>query len=511
MQNPMCKFPVYNSRQFGEWDRYTISKRYTSGLELMEKACTVFANWFLQKFPDRNIPLVFLCGKGNNGGDALGIARILAYEGYEKIDIWYLEADQAHCSQDFMSNWNRLPNINPISRSAIDSVSLPGLFENAILIDGLFGTGIRFPLSEYYRSIINQVNQTKFSKVIAIDLPSGLDPDLLQQASDVITADYTFTFQQAKRSFLFEENGQYCGEVHCGDIELDDSYSPEIEPVECFIKAPSIKHLIKTPDKFTHKHRRGSVCVLAGSLKYPGAALLVSRSAYKTGSGLVYLLDNGALNSGYLHTTPEIIPVSYEAIFQNAQKGQYGDTFIIGSGLDRTADARDLVKWSSENTCNFQLVMDADALNIIAESKLVIPPGTIITPHAGEFDRLFGNHENSFDRLETATKMAIKYSIIIVLKGPYTRVIDTEGRVYFNTSGNAGLSKAGTGDVLAGIIGSLLGQNYPAIIAAIAGVYIHGLAADLAVRSGIHPISLMASDVIEFISGAYHSLDSLDC
>ena len=388
-----------------------------------------------------------------------------------------------------------------------------------MVIDALLGTGYKPSpgrADTVTRELICALNQSGHC-IIAIDLPSGLSPDSLPEKAvsdtDIIRASCTISFQAYKRSFLHPESGRYTGKVHILDIGLSPSFA-STETSAFFATDATVAAQIYRPrsqNPFGHKGSFGTIMLAGGSYGKIGAIALSARAALRSGAGKVFIL---APKCGY-----EILQTSLpEAMFEPAGESYIADirpikgaTAGIGPGMDTHPESVQALKTFLENSRE-PLVLDADALNILAAHPAdmfpLIPENSIITPHPGEFLRLFGESEDSMQQAATACKQAKKRRIIIVLKGHYTCVCTPDGHIHYNLSGNAGMATAGSGDVLTGIITALLGQGYLSQDAAILGVYLHGLAGDIYARKQAQE-SLMAQDLIDCLPQAFRKLKNI--
>ena len=326
---------------------------------------------------------------------------------------------------------------------------------------------------------------------------------------DVVHADLTLTFQTPRLSFFFEENEQCVGEWKILDIDLDESAIRKTQADFTLVEARNVRPLLRPRRNFTGKRDYGSALIMAGSLGMMGAAVMCARATLRCGAGLA-TVHSARCGMPVLQTAvPEAMfePDSNESFISDMSVHHNHQVVMAGSGIgtrERTANAlADLLK-----KVKSPLVLDADALNCIAqhpEMLQLLPPQTVITPHQGEFDRLFGEQQTAEQRLKKAIEMAQYYNIIIVLKSHHTAIVRPTGRVYFNSSGNPGMATAGAGDVLTGVIGAFIAQGYRPDLAATIGVYIHGLAGDLA-ASEIGQFGVIASDISDHLGRAINKV-----
>jgi ADP-dependent NAD(P)H-hydrate dehydratase / NAD(P)H-hydrate epimerase len=495
---------IYNTRQIKEWDNFTIANEPIKSIDLMERAAQRCAQWILaQNWLNKTFKII--CGKGNNGGDGLAIARMLSENGY-KTEIYILEFGRLG-TDDFQINLQRLHQ----SYKGIYFIQSPQMFPQIstedIVIDALFGSGLNKPLEGITVELVNHINKSG-ATIISIDAPSGLYIDHSSTGNTSIKANITLTFQTMKLAYLMAENLQYTGIVQVLDIGLAPNFSEEsnFEIVEL----PLIRKIYKPRPEFAHKGTFGHSLVIGGSYGKIGAVVLCSRAALRSGAGLVSVLSPACGYNIIQTAVPEAMTITgdqkYLAGFQALDFEKY-DVIGIGPGLGTEEETQQAVKNLVFNY-NKPLVIDADALNCLALHKDLLnnlPPYTIITPHPKEFERLFGKGASDFERADLAITKARELKIIIILKGHYSLIAMPDGTSYFNSTGNPGLATGGTGDVLTGILTSLVGQKYHPTEAALLGVYIHGLAGDIAAENNSME-ALIAGDLISNLGSAFKRL-----
>ncbi|EJL72714.1 bifunctional ADP-dependent NAD(P)H-hydrate dehydratase/NAD(P)H-hydrate epimerase [Chryseobacterium populi] len=495
---------IFTAEQIRQCDQYTISNEPVSSIQLMERAAQACADWIAENCKDYKTMAVF-CGLGNNGGDGFAIARMLYLKGFE-VDI-FINGPKTKFSEDAEINLKRLKEFSGISIINFDETH--HYRSKTVIIDALFGTGLSRPLDAGYKDIINELN-LKNSLKISIDIPSGLFPDQITAEDSVIfKADYTLSFQFWKRSFLHPETGIYAGKVVVLDIDLNEEYISGTETDYFVIDDEVVGKIFRPRQEFSHKGTHGKATMVAGSYGKIGAAVLSTRAALKAGAGLTFTL---APRCGYeiLQTScPEAMFVVGGEKYINSFEIDENSACGIGPGLGTDPETgKNLLQFLKDYSK--PLILDADALNIISENKKnlkLIPQKSIITPHPKEFERLFGAAQNSFERLELARKKAAEFNIYIVLKDHHTQIITPEGKVYYNITGNAGLAKGGSGDILTGIITSLLAQGYTEEYAAVFGVWIHGKAADFAAEK-YSKESMLPTDVINELGNVFEEINT---
>ncbi|HLK29316.1 MAG TPA: NAD(P)H-hydrate dehydratase [Puia sp.] len=497
---------ILSAEQIHAWDQFTIANEPISSIDLMERAATKCFEWLQDNGYGYSSFTVF-CGKGNNGGDGLAIARMLS----EKecfVTVYILEFGHKG-TEDFQANLAALHktsvNINFIQTEE----NIHPIPENDMVIDALFGSGLNRPLTGITEKLVNHINQSG-NTVISIDIASGLFVDKSSKGNTVIHASHTLSFQCYKPAFLVAENGLSIGEVHILDIGLHQDYLTEIKPDSTLVDKKIIQQIFKPRNKFAHKGNFGHALLLAGSHGKMGAAVLAAKACLRSGVGLLTCHVPGCGYEIMQTSIPEaMITVDDDENIITGIKEELSKYTVIGIGPGISTDAR--TKFLLETILHQYkkpIVIDADALNIISSDKKLldlIPENSIITPHPKEFERLFGKCENDFERIESARRNSKKYKIIIVLKGHNTFIALPDGKGYFNNTGNAGMAKGGSGDVLTGMVAGFLVQEYLPSEAAILSVYMHGLAGDFA-ATYFSQQSMLASDIIHCVSEAFLSL-----
>lgn len=489
---------IFNSQALAELDRATCEAQDIDSIQLMERAAEAVSLEIISRFMPRQRIVVF-AGPGNNGGDALAVARLLIEQGYRKVEIFLFNVS-GKLSHDCDEERKKLITIEGIDFTEVRrEFTPPYLDSNDVVVDGLFGSGLRMPLQGGFKSVAQLINDSG-AFVVSIDVPSGLfgEWNAGSVMRDKVHADLTLAIQLPRLAFFFEDNAEIVGEWKLLDIDLDKTRIREMQADYIFVDERSIRSLLKPRDIFTGKRDYGSVMLFAGSLGMMGAAVMCARAILRSGAGLA-TVHSASCGMPVLQTA---VP---EAMFEPDRKDHFisdmtlhheHQAVAVGPGIgtrDETINALEaLIKINTT-----PMVLDADALNCIARRPALLqllPAATIITPHAGEFDRLFGECSGAEQRLTKAIEAAKRYNIIIVLKGHYTAVVRPTGRVYFNSTGNPGMATAGAGDVLTGVIAALLAQGYRPEHAATLGAYLHGLAGDLAAAE-LGETGLTASDI----------------
>ncbi len=498
---------ILTAEQIRAWDQFTIEQEPVPSIELMERAASKCFGWL-----EENIGLIYpfaiFCGKGNNGGDGLAIARMLAGRGCT-VSVFILEFGHKG-TEDFQANLAKLHQFPSVSILFIQEEShFPGLSKETIVIDALFGSGLTRPLDGITEKLVEHINNTG-CKVISIDIPSGMPVDNSSKGNTIIKASYTLSFQCYKQAFLVAENARFMGEVVILDIGLAPAYLTRVDAKYELIDDQIISSVYKPRNKFGHKGNFGHALIIAGSYGKMGAAVLSSKACLRTGAGLVTCFIP---KCGY-ETMQTAIPEAMVMTDANSSiltkmdddVSKY-DSIGIGPGLGTASETRTAIK-ELLTVSKKPFVIDADALNGLSMEKKIpsLPPGSVLTPHPKEFERLFGECKNDFERLDKALANAELLNCLIIVKGHYSFIACPGGKGYFNSTGNAGMATAGSGDVLTGMITSLLAQGYSSEQAAILGVYLHGCAGDLAAKQ-LSAEAMIAGDIIDYIGNAFKQLE----
>jgi len=361
--------------------------------------------------------------------------------------------------------------------------------------------------------LIKTINESG-AITVSIDVPSGLagEDNSGNNPDGIVKADYTLTLQFPKLAMLLPDFGPYCGKVETLDIGLHPKALKDFQSSYYYTSGEEIALMIKPRAKFSQKWDYGSALLIAGSAGKAGAALLGARAAMRSGVGLLtvhlpkecYKIVQTEVPEAMCSVDPS------DKIFTRLPSRTSFTAIGAGPGIGtdpQTEKAlRELLVSKPE-----RLVLDADALNLISSDREMIemlPKGTIITPHIKEFERLAGKLHNSYERMNFQRELSIRHSIVVVLKGAHTCITLPDGTIHFNSTGNPGMSTAGSGDVLTGILLSLLAQGYPPEEAALAGVYLHGLSGDLA-ASEIGEVSLIAGDIVDYLPDAFRLLSGM--
>ncbi|MGD0581522.1 MAG: NAD(P)H-hydrate dehydratase [Bacteroidales bacterium] len=496
---------IFTGSQIREIDRYTIENEPVRSADLMERAAGKLFEWIIARYSKRRRFLVF-AGPGNNGGDGLVLARLLGDSGY-MTEVYYVRFSAGE-SDDWKINMERLQKAAICKVFIISSPDqIPVTLADDIIIDAILGSGLTRPVEGLAESVIKKINESA-CEVIAVDIPSGLPGEDTGSAAreSIVNANQTLSFQFPKLSFMFSDSFQFVGDWHILPIGLHPDAIRETATPYYYIEENDVIPLIRQRNKFDHKGTFGHGLLVAGSANKAGAAVLASRAALRTGIGLVTCRTPAACCAVIQSALPEAMVSSDSDRNIITSVPDPDDFSAVGAGPGLGTDTKTAKAFRQLlEKCSKPLVIDADALNILGQHKdwfSLLKPATILTPHPKEFERLAGKTSGCYQRLMLQISLSVRYQCIIILKGAHSSITLPDGKVYFNSTGNPGMATAGSGDVLTGIILSLLAQGYKPADAAVAGVYIHGMAGDLAAQK-IGQESVIASDITENIGDVY--------
>ncbi len=496
---------ILTCTQQKEADAYTIAENNIPSINLMEKAAMLIADEISRRW-DKSHRIVVFAGSGNNGGDAVAVARLLFTKKYE-VEV-YLFNIKGTLSEDCMTNVQRLQECGFTAYHEVSSsFEPPKLAAADVVVDGLFGSGLNKPLNGGFALLVKYINASS-AQVVSIDLPSGLmgEDNSNNIRTNIIRANLTLSIQLPKLSFFFPENEDIVGEWKLLDIGISNEFIGKTDTPYTITEAAEMQALVRPRRRFAYKNDFGHALLIAGSDGMAGASILAARACLRSGVGLL-TVHAPVCNHDILQTA---VP---EAMVQNDVHERYfaGPTDLdnyqavaIGPGLGMEEDTA-LATFDQVGDCFIPLVLDADAINLFGlhrNSLNRIPKRSILTPHIGELERIIGRCGDSFVRLVKAKELATYLQSYIVLKGAYTVVITPEGHFYFNPTGNPGMATGGSGDVLTGVILALLAQGYPPEHAARLGVYVHGLAGDIACRNK-GEIGMTAGDIADALPEAW--------
>ncbi len=505
---------LFTAKQIREWDEFTINEAPITSIDLMEKAAGTASLWimeYLSSLPKKIAhPIIIFCGKGNNGGDGLVIARHLLLA---KVEVKVFILDSGHTGKpDFENNLARLKELAATIHIIRSVADFPSLLHTTLIIDCLFGTGLNKPLNGLAATLVQHINQTKLP-VIAIDIPSGMFADTSSLGQTMIKASNTLSFQNYKLAFMLPENENYFGELNILPIGLHTEYDKNTSTPYQLIDRAIIQKIYKPRKAFAHKGNFGHALIMAGSHGKMGAAVLAAKACLRSGAGLLTMLVPPIGNDIIQITVPEAMVLTdlEESIHHYKAIGigpGIGNSDLVLDKLQRVLFYLKNNITENENPFNPTLILDADALNLCAANPDLLdllPSDSILTPHVKEFERLFGKCDSDWDRIELALTKANKYHCYILLKGHHSFIACPNGNGYFNNTGNAGMATAGSGDTLTGILSGLAAQGYSSLETCLLGAHLHGLAGDIAAEQ-LSMEAMLASDIIAHLGDAYSGL-----
>ena len=498
---------IFTSAQIHELDNYTIEHEPIKSIDLMERAAKALTRAITLRWPQR-VPVVTFAGPGNNGGDALAVSRMLTEQGYQVHT--FLFNISGHLSADCAENKRRILDNKKTKNSFVEvtqEFDPPQLGKGMLVIDGLFGSGLNKPLNGGFASLVKYINASS-AEVVSIDMPSGLmtEDNTYNVRANIIHADLTLTLGHKKLAMLFAENQPFIGELDVLDINLSREGIDKIEAHYTLTEEEDVRRLMLSRSPFAHKGSMGHALIIAGSYGMAGAAILATEACLRSGAGKV-ICHAPRKNVPILQASvPEaVLQIDHEeTTFSEAVDTEDFQAVGIGPGLGQTEQtAVAIIAQIRRTQC--PLVCDADAINILANHRAwmqQLPKDIILTPHPKEFDRLEGRSADSFEQLSKARDLSQRISAYIILKGHHSALCCPDGHIVFNTTGNAGMATAGSGDVLTGILTGLLARGYSQRDACIVGMYLHGLAGDIAARE-LGEESLIARDIIRCLPKAF--------
>ena len=479
---------IFTAENIRSIDRYTIEEEGVSSMELIHRAAMGVAGEILSNFPPSK-PTIIFAGSGNNGADALIVGKILIENGFRPHILLFnfngnsLSRDCAAAKRELLS----LPDVH--LTEIIDRANIPCIEAHHLVIDGMFGTGLNNPLAGGFTTLVQNISDSG-ATIISIDVPSGMFSDWNHsvRSRNVIHATTTLAIQFPRIAFFLADNAPLVGDWKVINIDLSQKAIDDTPTKYYYVEREEVACILRPRKPFSSKADYGQALLIAGCYGMMGAAVMAARGAIRAGVGKLTVHSPRCGFEIVQSQVPEALfsPDQHEHVISDMiPRFSNYDAIGVGPGIggnDATRGALDsLIKnWKKP------MVLDADALNIIARNLPLldhIPPLSILTPHAGEFDRLFGAQSSAEARLLKAIEVAKKHHIIIVLKGHYTATVRPDGRVFFNSSGTPALATAGSGDVLTGIITGLLAQKYKPEVAAVVGVYIHGVAGQIAAET----------------------------
>ncbi|PIU54654.1 MAG: bifunctional ADP-dependent NAD(P)H-hydrate dehydratase/NAD(P)H-hydrate epimerase [Deltaproteobacteria bacterium CG07_land_8_20_14_0_80_38_7] len=511
---------LVTAQQMQEADHAATKEFGIQSLSLMERAGNGVANFVKNHFKPSQGAISIIAGKGNNGGDGLVAARLLLEMGYEVLV--FLTSPAHELSPDSYVNWERLvllsPKYSEIKEVSELSLQYPHFLRSACIIDAIFGTGLSKDVRSPYREIIDLVNNLHVP-ILSCDLPSGLSSDTGMPIGTAIKARWTLTFGLPKVGLFVGKGPDFSGHVKIIDIGIPQQVINKVDSKIFLIDKTYFSHFLKQRDKHSHKGNYGHVVVIAGADEKLGAGYLSAMAALRSGAGLVtYCLPEKSFTK-FDARYPEIMPIGLpdkgrghlhpDALETALDICKDKSAVVIGPAIGTHPDTKAfIIEFIKRIHC--PLVIDADGLNLISDQINIIDnrtSETILTPHPGEMERLINKEEikKQGNRIPLAYKFATKHKVNLVLKGHRTIVVSSNGETYINLTGNAAMATAGMGDALTGIIAGFIAQKMPVDLAAVAGVFLHGLAGDIA-AARIGGRGVITSDVIKIFPEAIQQI-----
>ncbi len=504
---------LFTTDKIRQADAYTIKNEPIASVDLMERAALQLNKWITSRFKSTD-PFKIFIGPGNNGGDAWALARLLWIAGFQNISVFLLHISNK-LSPDSEINRRRLQDLTPDIISLVSSTNdIPKIAKDDVIIDGLFGSGLSRPLEGLAAQMVNYLNKSVSRVVIAIDIPSGLfgEDNSKNIEENILHADITLTFQFPKLSFFFAEHEKFVGEWIVLPIGLHPGFIQNEETIYHYAVQEDISTLLRKRTTFSHKGTYGHGLLIAGSFGMMGAAVLAARAAIRGGLGLLTThIPRSVVEIMQISVPESLISIDdSDMIFTESPVPDKFSAVAIGPGLNQKSNSKKgLIKLLGD--VKVPLIIDADGLNLLSTLdnwKEYLPKNTILTPHPKEYERLFGSNSNSYFRLKQQISMSVEHQCVIVLKGAYTCISSPDGNVWFNTTGNPGMAKGGSGDILTGLLLGLLAQGYSPAEASRLGVFVHGMAGDMASQQ-MGEYGLIPSDIADNIGKAFCVLEKI--
>ena len=498
---------ILSRSQVLELENEVINKLDISSVNLISLAADAFVKYFIDAKYDINNRILIYAGSGKNGADAVEIAKRLVIKGFI-IKLILIETSSEPCIELIICSADLPLSIDyeHVSRIGLREHIIP---EHSILIDGIFGTGLNRHLEENLEGLILQLNMYSSIK-IAIDIPTGIFADSVSKGVS-LTCDHTVALGTLKMAYFLDQKENKIGQLSLAPIAPFNRFLKDIQTDFEYINSEFVRKLLKPYNRLNHKYNAGSCLIVGGTFGKAGCILLAGKAALRTGCGLVTLHVPGNSVSFLQGAFPEALidpDINPNEVTRCSIPPKI-NSIAIGPGMGLTSVQSELLKNILKETLEVPKVIDADALTLLSQLdqwEKLIPLNSIITPHQGEFDRLFGTFNNHIERIHFMKEFSFENKIVIVLKGADTVISAPSGKIYFNNTANSGMATGGAGDVLTGMIASLLAQGYDTIDAAKIGVFLHGTAGNIA-KEKFGFRSLIASDIIDNIGQAYLTLD----
>ncbi len=501
---------ILDAESIREAERKTIENESIRSWDLMERAARRCYEWIRRHHP-RMRAITFFCGLGNNGGDGLAMARMFCENGVSTrvVQVKYSDEMTLDCQTNLEKI--RLLDISITTIHEGDDLSKLSI-ESGITVDCIWGLGLSRAVKGYWGDLIDCIS-AQAGEIISIDMPSGLFGNRpTPEGGKVIRADVVLTFQVPKLALLLPDNAKCARRWHVVDIGLDRAYLDRAKTKAYCVTRSAIAKVYRPREKFSHKGTYGHALLIGGSCGKMGAISLSTMACLRVGSGLT-TAHVPELGYDIVQTrVPEAMCTMGKGHAHLVGLGPIGKPSAvgIGPGLGTHREVGDVLLALFQGV-DCPVVVDADAINALAahpDLLAYLPENAILTPHYREFQRLAGTWRDDFEKLQMLRAFAESHSCIVVYKGAHTIVVNTDGDLFFNSTGNPGMATGGTGDVLTGMLCGLLAQGYSPLSAALMGVYLHGSAADLALQSQSQE-SLIATDLIACIGDAFKSVGFL--
>ena len=497
---------IFSAKQIYAADKFTIKKQGITSDALMERSAIQIFNWLHMRMQGAPVKIHLFCGIGNNGGDGVALARHLQEHGYT-IAVYVVNFSKTR-STDFLLNLERLKERKVWPEFLDSECEFPEIGRDDIIVDAIFGIGMNRPVDAWVVKLMQHMHASE-AFILSVDIPSGLFTDTgVQDPDAIIKANFVLSFQAPKLIFFLPETGIYVNQWEVLDIGLDPEYLTTTETDYELIGKNEVLPIYMPREKFAHKGTYGHALVIGGSKGKIGAVHLAAKACLSSGAGLVtsYVPECGVLP---LQTNLPEAMVLTDVGTDTLTKIEYDiDPTITAVGVGM-GQGQETVKAFSTflEKANSPLVIDADAINILASNKTLLkklPKESVLTPHPKELARLVGKWKDDFEKLKKTRAFSKKYDCILVIKGAHSIVV-YNGKGYVNTTGNPGMATAGSGDVLTGMIAGLISQGYDTLNATVFAVYLHGRAGDIAVEEFGYQ-ALTAIEICNHIGKAYIDL-----
>jgi hydroxyethylthiazole kinase-like uncharacterized protein yjeF len=509
---------IVNAEEMREIDRIAIEQRGIPSLTLMERAGEAVARLIIEKIRPRSVAVV--TGKGNNAGDGFVAARLLHAAGISTT-VLMLGAPES-LAGDALRNYDRLPDDLKKENVGDAGVLAHKLQSADCILDAILGTGVKGAVEGFFAECIHCINRSG-KTIVSVDIPSGLLADEVYFEGVSVRANYTVTFGLPKIGMVIHPGAEFVGELHVADLGYPRDLLDNPALTHNLITAEMIRERLPMRPADSNKRTFGYALIVAGSVGMTGAAILAAHAALRSGAGLIYVAIPASLNPILEVQLTEAITIPVPcadglhfdelSLDEVRKRIKSVDVVALGPGIGQMPETKRFAR-ALFAEIDRPLILDADGINALAETTHLLTSSPsqaprLLTPHPGEMSRLLGSsaQEVQRSRIRTARAFAQKHNVALVLKGARTVIAEPSGQVFINPTGNTGLAKGGSGDVLTGLIAGFAAQELSLLDAALCGVYVHGLTADLAAED-IGERAMIPSDLIAYISKAFRSLES---